>query len=166
MHEVERADSWISDGFFKAATVKPYLSKKGKINWQYKVQDDRIWELHDAWVYLIAVDNKVVKIGETNLLAASRKRGGTTVKIAGSRLGRYIGGDGTDEFIRKGLKKEAFEGKVDFYFKQSRILHSTVIFKGKSYSIRVKANQDEEKILLDLFQEATGTLPVFNKARK
>lgn len=135
--------------------------------WRYININPLAFTEHAAWVYVICVDDHVAKLGETNLvlLQPGKLKSKPYVK-AGGRMGRLIGGDGTDRTIRLALEDHVKAGRVSVHAIRCEIHVSNVDVGGVIRQVESKANQHAEKVLLDHIKDTVGVYPPLNSGRK
>lgn len=156
---------YANDGFEKVCDVVP----DGHFSWNYKnINKDLMYDTHRSWVYVICVDCKIVKIGETgNPLGIKSLNTNQPAANSKSRLGRYRRGDGTDDYIRTELVKSVMENKVSIWAKKCPIVCNPVTFNGVEKMIDTSFHKSYELSFIDFIQENAGYQhPILNKSRK
>lgn len=159
-------NNYTADGFVKVCNVK--LTSYVNNFWGYSEQDRKVlYSPHTSWVYAICVDNQIYKIGETgNPLGIESSLGGQPVTGTKSRLGRYMRGCGTDEYIRASLQKEVLENRVSIWARKCETFLVETIIAGTKEKTVTTTHKDLEIQYLDYIKKNTGRYPVLNKARK
>jgi hypothetical protein len=83
-----------------------------------------------------------------------------------SRLGRYMNGDGTCEYIRDVLKNDVIDRKVSIWATVCPTFTIKHKIGDREEEVFCTAHKDFEKLYLDRICCCTGRLPIFNKQRK
>jgi hypothetical protein len=157
--------NFINDGFKKVCDVE---SVPGQ--WRYRnIQEDLMFDNHRSWVYLIVLDNLVVKVGETGLTLGIKAWYGnqvTTLTGSKSRLGRLMNGDNTDSYIRSRLREDIKTGhQVSIWAKRCPVQTSTITVAGKEVSVSHTIHKSVEQAILGYFLAEINQLPILNKAK-
>jgi hypothetical protein len=158
------------DGFKQVCDVDSPLG----VGWNYKnIDTSLMFSEHNSWVYMIVLDNIVVKVGETgNPLGISeyyvygnseaQPRSGSK-----SRLGRLRKGDSTDAYIREHLRPYIKNGyTVSIWAKKCPIRMLTESISGNEWNVQTQIHKSLELAYLTYFQNKLGQLPMLNKAHK
>lgn len=155
------------DGFKYVCKIK---NNSTKYEWNYENIDTSVmFKHHRSWVYLIAVDDIVFKIGETanplgirtSCTSIQPKTGST------SRLGRYRKGDATDEDIRINAFSYLAAGcKIEFWAKECEIVKSTTMLCGAPVEVEGSTQKSQEMAYIHNFISVMGCLPKWNKYKK
>ena len=162
--EISHIKNFIKDGFIKVCDVD--------VGWKYKnIYEETMFDDHRSWVYLIALNDIVVKVGETGLplgLKAYDWNGKvTTLKGSKSRLGRLLNGDGTDNYIRQQLHEHLRNGyQVSIWAKRCPINKSKITVAGNTVAVSHTIHKDVEQAILGYFLQTINQLPMLNKAKK
>lgn len=136
--------------------------------WTYTEQEEELlYHSHNSWVYVITVNGIIVKIGETGMplgLEGTDDQPKTGTK---SRLGRYINGDTTDDAVRAALVEytSSHHYKVEIHAVQLPITPVTVNLGGQDITCNATFHKHLEKLFIDMFQAATGSIPVLNSGK-
>ena len=159
---------YLKDGFKKVCDVN--IDSIG--HWYYTDIDHLLmFDDHRSWVYFIALDGIIYKIGEcgTPLGIKPQVIHGNFPelqprKTTKCRLGRYRSGDLTDQYIRESLAKPIKNSsKVTIWAKQCPIQVTTEILCGQKIKLVNTIHKDLEQHYLRYFKEQTGALPILNK---
>ncbi len=136
--------------------------------WTYTEQEEALlYNSHNSWVYVITVNGIIVKIGETGMplgLVGTDDQPKTGTK---SRLGRYINGDTTDDAVRAALVEytTSHHYKVEIHAVQLPITPIGITLGGKDISCNATFHKHLEKMFIDMFEAATGSIPVLNSGK-
>lgn len=155
-------NKYIADGFVKICKVS------GGNHWQYYEQNESLmYSSHNSWVYVICVDDTIVKLGETGNPLGIRNYW-FTQPITGSksRLGRYMTGDGTDRRIREELASEVKQGKVSIWARACKTVLVENQIAGRTVNSLTTVHRALELQYLDYIRRTTGGYPRLNKSRK
>lgn len=134
--------------------------------WSYINQNNVVmFSSHRSWVYFIVVNGIIVKVGETGNPLAIEKYNKVYECKKGtmSRLGRYINGDNTDEYVRENL---ADEKDIKIYARMCDVVRKRISVGGDCILVETTMHKDLEMAYLDHFQRVAGSYPRLNKARK
>lgn len=161
-HPVFDVNNYVNDGFTKVCEIGWFDNQ-----WFYKPTDFRkMYKNHCSWVYFIVVDNEIVKVGETGNHLALKDSKGQDVKGSKSRLGRYINGDRTDQYIRESLRKETTENRVSIWARELPYVITKIFINNIETEVIHKSNMEVEKHYLDLMRKKALRYPLLNKGRK
>jgi hypothetical protein len=163
-------NEYINDGFEKVCDVTKY-----GVDWMYKnINKDLMYSDHNSWVYFIVENETIVKCGETgNPLGIPEQRGYLweypiqPVGNSKSRFGRLRKGDGTDAFIRAGLRKSINSGNiVSLWAKKCKIHTLAESLQGQTRRVETTIHKSVELMYLEHFKSNAGHLPLLNKSLK
>lgn len=158
------------DGFEHVCDVDP----RPGVGWNYKnIDESLMFSEHNSWVYMIVLDNIVVKVGETgNPLGISEyyvygDSEAQPKSNSKSRLGRLRKGDATDAYIREQLRPCIAKGQtVSIWAKKCPIRMLTESISGNEWHVQTQIHKSLEWAYLTYFQNKLGQLPMLNKAHK
>ena len=164
--QISHIENFVKDDFKKVCEVSRFSGY-----WQYRnIDESLMFSDHRSWVYLIVLNDTVVKVGETGqTLGIKAWQGNTVTTLAGSksRLGRLTTGDGTDHYIRYMLREDMENGhRVSIWAKRCPISKTTITVAGQPTVVSHTIHKDVERAILDYFQLNIGQLPMLNKAHK
>jgi hypothetical protein len=139
--------------------------------WNYENIDESImYDSHGGWVYVIASNNIVKKIGETGLPLGIRPKrgaqpiGGTKARLARYRTHKDEHREDTDHCIRKSLESNISAGEtVSIWARKCVNPDSDVLIFGELCKIATQFHKIVEKIYLKTISEEFGELPPLNK---
>ena len=167
-------DNFKADGFEKVCNVKLYYDDK----WIYTDIDYRLmYSEHNSWVYLIAVGDIIVKLGETGQPLGIRSttiRHGWEQPITGTkcRLGRVASMQSsgkrsdTDQVIRAKLKPFLKDNQeVNIWAKKCEIVTVTEMIQSKLIKLNLTGHKDLEMFYLNYFADNYCS-PVLNPILK
>jgi hypothetical protein len=163
-------NNYINDGFEKVCEVKEYYSE-----WMYiNINKELMFSNHNSWVYLIVLNENIVKCGETgNPLGIPEQRSYRweyPIQPIGNskcRFGRLRKGDGTDSYIRRELRDSIKAGNnVSLWAKKCKLHVVTESLGGKSRLVDTSIHKHLEQMYLEHFKDQGGRLPWLNKASK
>lgn len=157
-------NSYTGDGFVKVCDVCADYSNR----WFYEnINESMMFSDHTSWVYMIVVDETIVKVGETGKpLGVRTKNTGQPKFGTEGRFGRYRGGDQTDYYIREELSKEVSEGRVSLWARRCEMVSLSITVGGNDDQTLTSFHKDLERRYLDFILTHTGMLPSLNKAKK
>ena len=139
----------------KVADIVPSNKVSG---YGYDINPSIDWRKHNGWVYVIAVDEKVVKIGMSETTLSSRfssyQAGTLKARIKGtcSVTNFYC-----SEFIRQCHR----DGKKIKLYAYPVPVHTTIIdVLGEQVEVQQKLSYIFEKKLMERYEKLTGTRPL------
>ena len=164
--QITNINNFVQDGFEKVCDVRG-----STVLWHYKnIREDLLFSNHDSWVYMIVLNEMIVKVGETgNPLGLKAYYGNKCDTLLGtkSRLGRLRNGTGTDRYIRQRLNEDLNAGhSVSIWAKKCPIRFLDLTISGKQTKVKHTIHKNLEQAILDHFLREIGQLPILNKARK
>lgn len=167
-------NNYIVEDFVKIADIQCLPNLKWKL---VNRNDDYLYSNHSSWVYMIVVENEIVKIGETGqplgiqgLQPTNRDQ---PVIGTHNRFGRLRGfgkathdAKDTDCYIRYELKEAAIAGKVSLWAKKCKQKTIIEIIGGYKHIINLDSHKELEQAYLNFLYKKTYRLPKLNKVFK
>ena len=141
--------------------------------WLYdKIDENIMYADHNSWVYFIVVNGIIYKIGASGVPLGIRMSDGQPKKSTKCRLGRYRTHKGTytydtDEYCRIELR-EILNDKnkiVEFWAFKCPTVKQILNIAGDQIAVESSIHWDLEKILINRFEQAIGSLPKLNKGK-
>ena len=166
--------NFLPDGFVKFADVG--LKPSNNIQWIYTNQHSDMYSDYFSWVYLIALNDFVVKIGESGqpMAILSNKNNqpitGTTCRMG--RIANHVeyrenGRHDTDTTIRDFLNPYIATGStVSIYARQCPVLPHQISAMGKSVKLECTMHKSVELVYLNHCVDTIGEIPILNKGLK
>jgi hypothetical protein len=160
----EDLDYWKPTGFKRVCQV----TEDERGHWFYaKIDRSILYSTHTSWVYLIVVNNKIYKIGESGLPLGIEARHGQPIRGTTTRIGRYIANDGTDARIRSDLSSIVRDpnSRVEFWAFECPETQATLQVGDTTITLKSHIHHDLEKTLIDHYTEHIGKRPDGNPNR-
>lgn len=171
------------DGFEYVAEIsKDYAKGKEKtFCWQYRdINESIMYSTHTSWIYVICIDQIIVKLGETELPLGTRSENfylkfcpnrkemiyHRQPKKDGNRLGRLAiysskeRENDTDIRIRRAIDEFLPKHSIQIFARKCHIVNMTVEFMESIRTLSTKMNKDLEVKYLHIFD------PILNKIKK
>ena len=162
--EALNVTTYAKDGFYKVCRVSQC---EYTANWHYyEINEDIMFCDHKSWVYFIVDDTEIVKVGETGNPLGIRNKVDKNTTGSTSRLGRYMNGDQSDQFVRDSLADSVDKGTVAIYAKKCDYIETPVVLGGVKTYAKSTIHKDLEMQYLDHIYFHTGQYPRLNKGRK
>lgn len=156
--------NYTKDGFVRLCKVEQDYDNK----WLFsKINSQLMFDEHRSWVYFIVVDDVIVKVGESgNPLGVPLKNSCQPKTGTEGRIGRYRGGDGTDEYIRTALRDAVKAGKVSIWVRKCDIVQVNIDVAQTARTVQTTFHKHLEMMYLDYIFAKTGRYPELNVCRK
>lgn len=159
--------SYLKDGFQKLCNVEN--GSAGKFYYTHII-NELMYSTHRSWVYLIVVNNKIFKVGETGNPLGIPKYGSTQplygTKCRMGRLASMEGHNDTDARIRYELYDFCNTEEVSIYVKKCEQKEFVLEIAGTKKTVLHSYHKDLEVAMLDYIFEQTGQYPYLNMCRK
>lgn len=152
---------YLNDGFVKVCDVDP----KSFYCWDYvNINKEVMFSEHHGWIYMIVLNDEVVKIGETERRLGIPMSDGQPQKGTKCRLGRLRNGSDTDSHIRNMLAEDIRGGAtVSIYARPCPTVYTKQIILGKEIAVPMMANKFYEKIYIEDYKRRLGYTPLLNR---